>query len=82
MRWRGAAPRSRRIGHIRSESGVAQPRYRERSRRRTAATFSRLPNAKRRQSMNGRRPNLGPSSNTRRRQWDKTSEVPEVHGAS
>ena len=29
----------------------------------------------------GRRPNQGPSSNIRRRRWDKTSEVPAVHGA-
>ena len=47
----------------------------------TAANFSRLPKSRDRRSIGSRRPNHGPSSKQRRRQWDKTSEVPEVHGA-
>src|SRR5580704_4150657 len=50
--------------------------------RRTAATISPLPNLGGRQSIIVCRPNHGPSSKQGGGEWDKTSEVPEVHGAS
>src|SRR6202011_2823628 len=53
-----------------------------RKRRCSAATFSRLPNRDGRKTIDVCRPNQGPSSKPGGGEWDKTSEVPAVHGAS
>ena len=48
---------------------------------RTAANFSRLPKSRDRRSIGVADPIMGRAPKLRRRQWDKTSEVPAVHGA-